>query len=180
MVARSDSIVAGQCVDIRTEWLDRKVYTIATIQVGEVAKGTAAKGGSIEVYLLGGRVKKPIPIKMHVPGEATIKKGEEAVLFLESGGSRKQLYRLVGMMQGKVPIANDPKTGMKIIVRQPAIKEVRIVDPDGDKSVMDRDQDLDRDRDLSGSCSLEGFLGRIQQIVHEQKDEAVKQKGGAK
>lgn len=99
LVSHADTIVVGTCEKTEAIWLDRKIYTVATIRIGRSVKGRAAADNIIRVYILGGRVRKPMPVKMHVPGAAKVVQGEEMLLFLKSRGSKGQ-HRFVGMARG--------------------------------------------------------------------------------
>ena len=99
LVSHADTIVVGTCEK-----------TVATIRIGRSVKGRAAEAiwldrkiytadNIIRVYILGGRVRKPMPVKMHVPGAAKVVQGEEMLLFLKSRGSKGQ-HRFVGMARG--------------------------------------------------------------------------------
>ena len=130
MVSAANSIVVGECTETRTEWLAKKIYTIASVRIEQCVKGEESPGEKIEVYILGGRVREPIPIKMHVPGAAQIASGEEMVLFLQkrsftTRAGQKGYYRIVGMAQGKVPVSTDPKTGQKSAHYPEPIKGVK-------------------------------------------------------
>jgi len=130
--------------------------------VGQLVKGKVETGGAIKVYILGGRVKEPIPIKMHVPGAPKVGQGEEMVLFLESRGGKKPYHRFVGMRQGRVPVFTDPKTGEKHVRYGERIKGVRMVDRDG--------KPLPPNAQLgpAKAGSLDGFVGRVHQIIATQ------------
>ncbi len=169
LVAASDKVVAGVCTGTRTKWLDKKVYTIASFRVSAVAKGSAGPGETLEVYLLGGRVRKPIPVAMHVPGGVTITKGEEAVLFLEARGEKGQYHRVVGLRQGKIPIGIDSKTGEKKADFWRPVKEAPFVDPAAPASK--------EGKSAPPPGSLTGLLGRVQTIDREQREAAAARAG---
>jgi hypothetical protein len=171
IISNSDLIIVGKCEKTETVWLDKKIYTIATIVVNQSVKGKAVIGDKIQVYILGGRVKEPVPVKMQVPGAATIEKEEEMILFLESRGDKKQFHYPVGMAQGKISISTDPKTGEKIVHYAEPIKGVKWVDSKGQPLSPSKPGAIS---EPAKEGSLEGFIGRIQKIMTEQE------KGGAK
>jgi hypothetical protein len=175
LTAYADTIVAGKCEKVESVWLEKRIYTIATIRVTHSAKGQAATGRTIQIYELGGTVDKPLPVKMHVPGAATLAQGEEMLLFLEKFGDKKQFHRLVGMAQGKIPVSTDAKTGKKVVHHPEPIKGVQWVDRDG-KPVAP--ETVGAREEPAEEGSLEGFLGRIHKIKAEQADAA--KKGGVK
>ena len=131
LVSYSDSIIVGQCEKTETVWLEKKIYTIATVRVSQSAKGEDAPGKVIQVYTLGGSVKEPLPVKMLGPGAETMVAGEETLLFLEKFGDKRQFHRVVGMAQGKLPILTDRKTGKKSVGFDRSMKGVKWVDRDG-------------------------------------------------
>lgn len=177
LVASSDAIVVGQCEKSETVWLQKTIYTIATIRISQSAKGEDAPGTAIQVYTLGGSVKEPLPVKLLVPGAETIAVGEETLLFLEKFGDKRQFHRVVGMTQGKLPIVTDPKTGKKSVGMGQLIKGVKWVDRDG-KPVEPRAQGAREETDEGDS--LDGFLGRIHKIKAHQEAKAKNAKGGGK
>lgn len=187
LTAESDTIVVGRCESVRTVWQDRKIYTIATVRVSESVKGACKAEERISVYILGGRVQKPMPVKMHVPGAAKVSRGEEMVLFLESRGGKQKSqaakaqtvngqadnksqirYRFVGMAQGKIPIRTDPKTRKKTLQYGRSLKGVRLVEPAAEGK-------SGRQVSKPGkSEALADFVGNIKRIMEKQKAEAKK------
>ena len=187
LVGHADTIVIGKCEKVETIWLHRRIYTIATVRVSESVKGKVDPNSTIKVYMLGGRVRKPMPVKMHVPGAAKVTPNEEMLLFLKPGGIKKRHHRFVGMTQGKIPIRKDPKTGRKRICYPKLIKGVNWVDRDGKPFEPDVPAKPIEPGDF------EGFLKRIRQIMAEQEakakkaaeqksqqEDAPQKKGGAK
>ena len=131
LVSLSDEIVGARCESSRTEWLGRKVYTVTTFRVNDAAKGASAAGQSFDVHTLGGRVDKPYPVEMHVEGAPAFDPGGETLRFLERYGAQKQFRRIVGLAQGSLPISTDPKTGVKTVRADPALKSVHLAEPPG-------------------------------------------------
>ena len=131
LVSLSDEVVGARCESSRAEWLGKKVYTIATFRVNAAAKGASAAGQSFDVHTLGGRVDKPYPVEMRVEGAPAFDPGGETLLFLERYGAQKQFRRIVGLAQGSLPISTDPKTGVKTVHADPALKSVQLVEPPG-------------------------------------------------
>jgi hypothetical protein len=168
LVSHADTIVVGKCEKTETVWLARKIYTIATVHVSKSVKGKVDPNSTIKVYVLGGRVRKPMPVKMHVPGAAKVAPSEEMLLFLKPGGVKKRHHRFVGMSQGKIPIRTDPKTGRKKISYRQLIKGVRWVGRDGKPFKPDTPP-----KPIQPG-GFEGFLGRIKQIMSEQEAKAKK------
>ena len=168
LVSHADTIVVGTCEKTEAIWLDRKIYTVTTVRVSRPIKGKAAVDSGVKLYIPGGRVRRPMPVKMHVPGAAKVVQGEEMVLFLKVGRIKKQQHRFVGMAQGKITIKIDDKSGKKLIRYDEHIKGVKMVDRQG--------------KLLSSSArpestkqgNLEDFLSKVKQIMAEQKAKAKK------
>ena len=127
-----------------------------------------------------------MPVKMHVPGAATMAVGEEAVLFLEArqapltpakGGAQAQavtpgpIYRLVGMRQGKVKITTDPDTGERKAGVPGGKKGLAIPiprdDQGGPKALSERSNRL-RDAVVKRDGSLDALLELVR-AVHGQQ-----------
>ena len=107
MVNQSDVIAIGNCLDIRSVWIDRNLVTLATVSVSENLKG--APGESLTVVLPGGvDANRKFPVAMTYPGAPRLMPGENVFLFLTSdtevgsGG-----YTVTGFAQGKFSIVND-------------------------------------------------------------------------
>jgi len=175
LISNADDIVVGKCEKKETAWIEKRIFTIATIAVSQCAKGQTAGGQKIQVYTLGGSVKEPLPVTMHVPGAETISVGEEMLLFLERFGDRKQFRRVVGMSQGKLPVADDPMTKEKTVGFDLPVKGVRWVDKGGKAVTPDTPN---AQEEMTPPGSLGGFLGRIHKIKQEQENQ--KQAGGGK
>lgn len=162
LVARADTIVVRTCEKTEAIWLARRIYTVATVRLAHSVKGNAAVGGTIEVYVLGGRVRAPVPVKLHVPGAARVSPGEEMVLFLQSRDPKNRIHHFVGMAQGRIPVVTDPTTGAKSVRYGLPIKGVTMVDSKGQvlgARAVPRPASPD---------NLEGFLGRVRAIADEQ------------
>lgn len=162
LVSHADTIAVGTCEKTEAIWLDRKIYTVATIRVGRPIKGETVADNIIRVYILGGRVRKPMPVKMNVPGAAQVMQGEEMLLFLKSRCSKGQ-HRFVGMAQGKIPVKTDFQTSEKVIRRADPVKGVELVDKQG-KSLPSSAMLPSTKED-----SLESLLENLGQIIAEQE-----------
>ncbi|MBN2360169.1 MAG: matrixin family metalloprotease [Deltaproteobacteria bacterium] len=81
LIELSDAIVHGRVVGIST-WESSPrgmIFTVVDVAVSNVAKGEAAPGGRIQVYVAGGTFGERRTI---VPGASRFAVGEEVVLFL--------------------------------------------------------------------------------------------------
>jgi hypothetical protein len=107
MTQRSELIVAGQCVETRSTWVDgRRLVTLATISVNDAIKGTSAS--TVTVELPGGiDSNRKHPISMNYPGAPTIQTDENVFLFLTRADSPANTYAVMGYAQGKFSIVND-------------------------------------------------------------------------
>jgi len=118
MAQGSAMIVTGQCTGTRSTWVDRTLYTIATISVSETIKGDPST--TVEVALLGGAdVNRKIPVAMHFPGAPVIQPQEEVFLFLTPAEPMTGSYSIMGYAQGKLSIVENEQ-GEKMVSRNPA------------------------------------------------------------
>lgn len=105
MVNKSDVIAIGNCVEIRSVWVDRTLVTLATVSVTESLKGSATS--TITVELPGGiDANRAVPIAMTWPGAPSLTPGENAFLFLTATGEVAGSYNVSGFSQGKFSIVN--------------------------------------------------------------------------
>jgi hypothetical protein len=105
LAGQADLVVIGNCLDVRTAWVDRMLVTLATIQVSENLRGTAT---SVTVVLPGGiDANRPVPVMMSYPGAPHIAQDEEVFLFLEDETPTLGGYTVVGFSQGKFSIVTD-------------------------------------------------------------------------
>jgi hypothetical protein len=101
---QAELIVIGECLTTMTTWIDRNLYTLATISVSEVLKGE--QSSAVTVALPGGvDANRKIPVAMTYPGAPHISAQEDVFLFLipaddQVAGS----YAVVGFAQGKFSI----------------------------------------------------------------------------
>jgi hypothetical protein len=104
LATQAELIVIGKCVGIMTMWIDRNLYTLATINVTEVLKGDQSV--SVTVVVPGGvDANRRIPVAVTYPGAAQISPEEEVFLFL-TGASQEVAggFAVVGLSQGKFSI----------------------------------------------------------------------------
>ena len=114
MVNQSDVIAIGNCVDIKSVWVDRSLVTLATISVSESLKGSDS---TITVELPGGiDANRKIPIAMSYPGAPNITPGENVFLFLTATGGVAGSYNVAGFSQGKFSIVTD-EDGEQVVSR---------------------------------------------------------------
>src|SRR3989338_8807197 len=97
LVQEAQVIVAGNVVDLKSEWLNgpkSTIYTIATVQVQEVIKGDVAVGKSVLVKVYGGGEDG---IGLAVSTEPKLQVGDNIIAFLKKENS---VYRPVQLIQG--------------------------------------------------------------------------------
>lgn len=115
MVAQSDVIAIGNCVETKSVWTDGTLVTLATVSVSESLKG--AESGNLTVVLPGGiDANRKIPVAMSYPGAPRLTPGEDAFLFLTSDTDTGMGYNVTGFSQGKFSIVND-ENGVPVVSR---------------------------------------------------------------
>ena len=165
----SDLIVTGKCENVRCVWSNRKIYTLATIRVHQTLKSPGDLPQVIEVAVLGGRVKEPIPVVMTVEGTPQITVEEEMVLFLKKHlyttrnrrAAFKTVYRCVGMAQGKLTIRTDKSKTNKTVLLGERVDGLMIVDSET-KQVLAEDK-LMKPKEIP----LDNFLERVRSAIKE-------------
>ena len=115
MVNQSDLIGIGNCVGIKSVWVDRSLVTLATVSLSETLKGT--ESGEITVVLPGGvDANRKIPVAMSYPGAPRITPGEDVFLFLSANSDAPRGYVVAGFSQGKFSIVRDEE-GEQLVSR---------------------------------------------------------------
>lgn len=115
MINQSDLIVIGNCVDTRSQWIDRNLVTLASISAKEILKGEGLS--EVTVVLPGGvDANRKIPIAMTYPGAPRITPSEDVFLFLTKDDEFLGGYGIVGFSQGKFSIVKD-EDGQEVVSR---------------------------------------------------------------
>jgi len=112
LVASSPEIVIGRVASVRASWNEgrTKIYTEVEIEVERPLKGEP--GRRVKLVQLGGEVDG---VRYTVPGCATFRAGEEALVFVwRDRGGRAQVN---AMGQGKFEITRDAATGRATVQR---------------------------------------------------------------
>jgi hypothetical protein len=114
LTRKADLIVVGVGgeTEARRNPDGRLIVTDISVSVQDVLKGSAKKGESIVVTVLGGNLDG---LGLRVPGEASIPLGKPALLFLYRGGAAGTDLRVVGMAQGVMPMQPSDQGTMMII-----------------------------------------------------------------
>ena len=115
MVAQSDVIAIGNCLETKSMWVDQSLVTLATVSVSESLKGGAT--GNVTVVLPGGvDANRKFPIAMSYPGAPRLTPGEDVFLFLTSDTDSGLGYNVAGFSQGKFSIVTD-EDGQQVVSR---------------------------------------------------------------
>lgn len=127
LVGQADAIVVGQCIGVKSEWLDRILITRVTIQVSETLKGPSAE--TISVVLPGGiDANRKFPVSMTYAGAPKIYLQENVFLFLSREEQLTDAYTVTGFSQGKYSIVSLPD-GTQAVARD--LSQVTFVDRGG-------------------------------------------------
>lgn len=122
MTTGSSLIVTGKCLETRSQWIDRRLVTLATVSVTETIKGDSS--GTVTVVLPGGiDSNRRIPIAMNYAGAPQIAPTEEVFLFLTIQDEVAEGYAVMGFAQGKYSI-NEDDAGEKVVSRD--LTQVRL------------------------------------------------------
>ena len=116
LVHQSKAILVGRCVDIQTNWNAKRtlIFTRATYRIEQAIKGVSQKR-DVVVKALGGTVGT---ISQAVVDGPRFGVGSRDLLFLTNDREEPNLFRLVGLTQGKLSVQTDPATGEDILVGQ--------------------------------------------------------------
>lgn len=108
MIQEAQVIVTGRCLALQSQWVDRDLVTLATVQVDEVLKGSA--GSVVTVVLPGGAdANRKFPIAMSYPAAPEIFQQESVLLFLVPEGRVADGWSIVGFSQGKLTVVDTPQ-----------------------------------------------------------------------
>jgi hypothetical protein len=122
-------IVMGRVVESKSQWLDRNLITLATVEVSSALKGEP--GQRITVALPGGiDSHRKFPVAMTYAGAPTLADNENVLLFLVRGEDLEPVdaYAIEGFAQGKFSILEDAE-GVKRVSRD--LTRVDVQDENG-------------------------------------------------
>ncbi|MBI5153838.1 hypothetical protein HZA57_01250 [Candidatus Poribacteria bacterium] len=105
MTAISETIVRAEVETAAAEVYHGKILTRSTLRVTESFKGPHAKGSEFDVVTLGGTLGKLGSVS---PGMPVLKKGDDAVLFLNKPAAERDGWR-AGEMNADSPLAKSPQ-----------------------------------------------------------------------
>jgi hypothetical protein len=127
MTQRSPLIVEGQCVETRSTWVGRNLFTLATISVSDAIKGPSAS--TVTVALPGGiDSNRQHPISVNYPAAPTIQPQEKVFLFLTPADIPANTYVVTGYAQGKFSIVENEE-GQSMVSRD--LSKVRVRSAEG-------------------------------------------------
>lgn len=140
LVARSEHAVAAHVQATSSRYdADGRIVTDVLVQVDEVAKGPARRGEVLQLLLLGGTVQG---LTMRVEGAATLREGEQAMLFLERHPTGHLIP--VGLSQGVMPIRET--NGRRMV--SPGGASLALVRRDGHGRMVPCEAALTQDEEL--------------------------------
>jgi hypothetical protein len=102
LVEQSDYVVIGNAASQTSRYADGAIVTDVTLKVISSLKGNAKPGEKLVVTHLGGAVGQ---VGLRVPGAASFKLGQSAVVFLRRTGRAGDDLNVTGMSQGVMSIS---------------------------------------------------------------------------
>ncbi len=114
----ADVIVEAEVVSAEPEFIPGTfmIRTVSTLRVVDVIKGEVEIGDELFVAQTGGRIGDS---ETTLPSSPAYNPGERVLSFLEWRDRSEDLYRTVGMIQGKYNLLLEPDTGKDILVKLP-------------------------------------------------------------
>jgi hypothetical protein len=110
----SQAILTGTVRQTKSQWLDRNIYTTATVEVSEEIKG--ATGSEVSVAWLGGAAKKgKFALAMTVADQPQMYANQRVFLFLSDKSPVAGSYSLVGSSKGLFTIGQT--NGDEVVTR---------------------------------------------------------------
>jgi hypothetical protein len=173
LTSGADVIVVGKCEQKRCIWRDRKIYTVVTVRIERSLKGRHRTNEVVEVHVLGGQIRKPIPVRMQVQGAAHVTVGEEMVLFLKKEGKEPRRHSFVGMFQGKFTVKQNKEDVTAKVVTQELSPNVKLVGPakkKARKSLRVRNRHTEK---------LDAFLERVKALARKSSYSDTRENGAA-
>jgi hypothetical protein len=123
MAQGASAIVIGKCVATQSQWVERRLVTLATISVSESLKGDA--GVTLTVETPGGVGNKgKFALAMTYAGAAQFSLDEEVFLFLTSPEDGSNSYSVMGFEQGKFSVGK-AQDGERVVTRDMNTTPVR-------------------------------------------------------
>jgi hypothetical protein len=101
LVEQSELVIVAAAQKQSSRYVNKLIVTDVTLQVIDKLKGNTQPGETVVVTHLGGSVGD---IGLSVPGAASFKLGQSAVVFLKRARSGSGDWNVTGMSQGVLPI----------------------------------------------------------------------------
>jgi len=177
LVKHADHIVVGKVDNVKSEWVNDKIYSMSTVVVTDNIKGNVAS--SYVITTLGGTAFHPrlkADISMDVSGGLFFSKNEDVILFTKQ--NKLGEHQVVGMSQGKFNIVSEKETGEKMIpVASKKIYSERLTkdlltpkSKAGVKGTLAGDQLIIK----NGTISLADFVNKIRVKINKQNNKLEK------
>ena len=98
----ADVVAHGDVISVEPRWDYEAgaIYTHVTIELRDVMKGAGRRGELLEIKQLGGEIGG---LALHIGGQATFRRGEETVVFLETR-PRDGTFYTSALWQGKFTV----------------------------------------------------------------------------
>jgi hypothetical protein len=123
MAQGASAIVHGKCVATQSQWVERRLVTLATILVSESLKGDTVETLTVEVP--GGVGNKgKFALAMTYAGAPQISPEEEVFLFLTGRDDGSNSYSVMGFDQGKFSVGK-AQDGAPVVMRDMNTTPVR-------------------------------------------------------
>jgi len=138
LTARAERVVLARVERQEARWTGGRdaIYTDVVLRVERSYKGDTKAGEEIVVRREGGNLDG---VAMMVYGAPVFSVGEEVIVFSERRGPANWV---VGMTQGKLPIARDVATGARM-VRPPDLSKVEMLPNASGRRPIDRIRPLE-------------------------------------
>jgi hypothetical protein len=127
LIQAAEVIVVGRVVDQASQWIDRDLVTVVTVEVSEVLKGNA--GNTVAVVVPGGiDTNRPVPVAMTYPAAPELLGQENVLLFLTDENRLAGSYGIVGFSQGKFTVVESAQ-GEKVATQN--LSQLNLQDRNG-------------------------------------------------
>lgn len=151
LVEQSDLVIVANAQKQSSRYVDKLIVTDVTLKVISKLKGATKAGELVTVTHLGGAVGD---IGLNVPGAASFKLGESAVVFLRRVPSGE--WNVTGMSQGVLPIS-----GQGV--------EQQVTLGGSDSALMERDgEGRLMEKPAAAPRGLPGLLSEIERLVNKR------------
>ena len=127
LIHAAATIVTGRVVGQASQWIERDLVTVYTVQVSEVLKGAA--GSTVSVVVPGGvDTNRPVPVAMTYPAAPEMLGNENVLLFLTAEDRLADGHAIVGFSQGKFTVVENAQ-GEKVATQN--LSQLNLQDRNG-------------------------------------------------